>query len=234
MGRMRTAGALIAASLAVTATACDSPHSPTAGASPSQVTVSGSGHVEGVPDTLTAEVAIEFAAADVTATMKQTNDRQQGVINALADAGVDRTDIRTTEVTVAPQYSNPNPAGASTIASYRADNAIEVKIRPPDAASRLLALIVSTGGNATRIRSVNYSIADDSQLVRDARSRAFHDAKNRAQQYAELSGRHLGSTLFISEEPGSTPATPRGLSAVPLEPGRQTITFSVTVSWELN
>lgn len=228
-----------AAGLAVvTVAACDS-HNPTAapGVNPRQVTVLGSGQVKGVPDTLTADVGIEFTAPDVTAAMNQTNDRQQAVINALAGAGVDRKDISTTEVTLQPQYSNPEPTGTATITGYRATNAIAVKIHPPDAASRLLALIVGTGGDATRIRSVSYSIADDSQLVKDARARAFTDAKDRAGQYAQLSGLRLGKVLSISEATDNAPrppASPRAMpSAVPLEPGQQTVTFSVTAVWEL-
>lgn len=137
--------------------------------------------------------------------MNQTNDRQQAVIDALVGAGLDRKDIRTTRVTVAPQYSNPEPAGTATITGYRADNDIEVKIHPTDAASRLLALVVSTGGDATRISSVSYSIGDDSQLVKDARARAFQDAKNRADQYAQLSGLRLGKVISISEASGAAP-----------------------------
>jgi uncharacterized protein YggE len=105
-------------------------------------------------------------------------------------------------------------------------------------ASRVLALIVSTGGDATRIGSVKFSIEDDSQLVRDARTRAFDDAKARAQQYAQLSGLKLGSVISISEAGASTPPPtpmprPAMAEAVPVEPGQQTVGFSVTVVWEL-
>jgi uncharacterized protein len=199
----------------------------------------GTGRVQGVPDTLTANVSIEFTAPDVTTAMNQANDRQQAVINALVGSGIDRKNIRTTEVTLQPQYNNPGPNGTATISGYRATNAIEVKIHPPDAASQTLALIVTTGGDATRISSVSYSIADDSQLVKDARARAFNDAKDRADQYAQLSGLRLGKVLSISEASGSTPpvgaplGAPRA-SAVPLEPGQQTVSFSVTAVWELD
>jgi len=222
-------------------TGCDSPTpEPAPGTNPRQVTVLGSGQVQGVPDTLTAGVGIEFTAPDVTAAMNQTNDRQQAVIDALVSAGLDRKNISTTEVTLQPQYGSPEPNGAAKITGYRATNAIEIKIRPTDTASRMLALIVSTGGDATRISSVSYSIADDSQLVKDARARAFNDAKNRAEQYAQLSGLTLGKVLSISET-GSTPAAgvpaapQRAMpAAVPLEPGQQTVSFSVTAVWELD
>ena len=201
---------------------------------PRQVTVIGSGKVQGVPDTLTADVGIEFTAPDVTAAMNQTNDRQKSVIDALAGAGVDRKDISTTGVSLQPQYDN----AGSTITGYRAGNSIRVKIHPADSASHVLAVIVGTGGDATRINSVSYSIADDSQLVKDARAHAFQDAKDRAEQYAQLSGLKLGKIVSISEASGAGPA-PGPLrggampSAVPLEPGQQTVSFSVTAVWEL-
>jgi len=235
--------AVAAAGLALaTVSGCDKHNAtPAPGVNPRQVTVLGSGQVQGVPDTLTADAGIEFMAPDVTTAMNQTNDRQQAVINALVGAGLDRKDISTTEVTLQPQYSNPEPNGTTTITGYRATNAIQVKIHPTDAASRMLALIVGTGGDATRISSVSYSIADDSQLVKDARARAFNDAKNRADQYAQLSGLQLGKVLSISEATGSTqttgspPAPPRAMpTAVPLEPGQQTVSFSVTAVWELD
>jgi uncharacterized protein YggE len=103
----------------------------------------------------------------------------------------------------------------------------------------VLAVIVGIGGDATRINSVSYSIADDSQLVKDARARAFQDAKNRAEQYAQLSGLKLGKVISISEASGAAatmpPAPPRGgiAESVPLEPGQQTVRFSVTAVWEL-
>ena len=225
---------LLALSLAAAvATACD--HAPEkVGDNPRQVTVVGSGHVQGVPDTLTADVGVEFLARDVTAAMDQTNTRQQAVIDALTKAGLDHKDISTTDVGLQPQYDNAGGA----ITGYRASNSIRVKIHPADAASRLLAVIVGTGGDATRINSVSYSTADDSQLVKDARARAFEDAKNRASQYAQLSGLGLGKVIAISETSGAATSTvapaPKMMpSAVPLEPGQQTVSFSVTAIWEL-
>ena len=226
---------VLALGLAVGAvSACDR-HSAKVGDNPREVTVVGSGQVQGVPDTLTADVGIEFTAPDVTVAMNQTNDRQQAVISALTGAGVDRKDISTTEVSLEPQYDS----SGGTITGYRADNSIRVKIHPADSASHVLAVIVGAGGDATRINSVSYSIADDSQLVKDARTRAFQDAKNRAEQYAQLSGLKLDKIISISEPSGGAattpPAPPRSgmQAAVPLEPGQQTVSFSVTAVWQL-
>jgi hypothetical protein len=63
---------------------------------------------------------------------------------------------------------------------------------------------------------------------------------NRATQYADLSGLSLGSVISISEAPQSIPprpmpSAPEAKAAdVPLQPGEQTVSFSVTAVWELN
>ena len=57
--------------------------------------------------------------------------------------------------------------------------------------------------------------------------------------YLLLSGLDLGKVISITESGGPTPPTPlpstRGaeMAAVPLEPGQQTVNFSVTVIFEL-
>ncbi|MGI9126372.1 MAG: SIMPL domain-containing protein, partial [Mycobacterium sp.] len=209
---------------------------PSVQANPRQVTVVGSGEVQGVPDTLTADVGIEVVAPDVTAAMNQTSERQKAVIDQLTARGIDAKDISTKGVNLQPQYGDN-----AVITGYRAGNSITVTLRELDAASDTLATIITAGGNATRINSVAYSIQDDSKLLSDARARAFEDARSRAEQYANLSGLSLGRVISISEAPGGAqpppPAPmPQGAmaAAVPLQPGQQTVGFSVTAVWELN
>jgi len=101
---------MLALGIAATASACGHAAAEKVGENPRQVTVVGSGHVQGVPDALTADVGIEFFARDVTAAMDQANARQQAVIDALADAGADRKDISTTDVTLQPQYDTTGAA----------------------------------------------------------------------------------------------------------------------------
>ena len=228
----RTTCAATALTIAAVLSGCDS--APPVQANARQVTVVGSGEVQGTPDTVTADVGIEVVAPDVTAAMNQTNERQQAVIAALTADGIDAKDISTTAVNLQPQYGDN-----SVVTGYRAGNTINVKIRRLDNASRALSAIVDSGGNAARINSVNFSIEDDSKLVSDARARAFEDAKDRAQQYAALAGMSLGKVISISEAGSSTPPQPfpvppqAKVADVPLQPGQQTVGFSVTAVWEL-
>ncbi|MGE2834146.1 SIMPL domain-containing protein [Mycobacterium sp. SMC-4] len=220
-------------------TACDAQAGPTPAPSSDsrQVTVVGEGEVQGTPDTLTVNASMESLAPDATSAMNDTNERAQAIIDALVGLGIDRSDLATTEASLQPQFGGSDN---STITAYRATNSLNIKIRDLAKASDAIGLVVETGGNSARVNSISYSIDDDSQLVRDARARAFEDAQDRAQQYAQLSGLTLGKVISINESGGPTPpvpmmpAAPRAMeAAVPLEPGQQTVGFAVTVIWEL-
>ncbi|BBZ31439.1 SIMPL domain-containing protein [Mycolicibacterium confluentis] len=232
---IRLSVAALAGLAAVALSGCDAVSPASGTPTARQVTVVGAGEVQGTPDTVTTNVGISFTGTDAVSVLNQTNERQQAVIDALVGGGVDRDNIATTGATLQPQYG---PDG-TTPAGYQSTNTIDVRIHDVDAASRALPLIANIGGNATRINSVTFSIDDDSDLVRDARARAFEDAKSRAEQYAELSGLTLGDVISISEATdGSTPPAPtpmpRAMAAdVPLSPGQQTVSFSVTAIWEL-
>ena len=218
---------------------CDATAAPAAvpgTAAPRQVTVIGEGKVDGTPDTLTISLSIAATAPDAIGASNQTSSRANAVTDALVGQGIDRKDISTTTVTLQPQYGS----NGTSIVGYQSSNSIDVKVRKIDTGPQVLAAVTTTGGDATRINSVTYSIEDDSQLVKDARSRAFDDAKSRAQQYAELSGLSLEKVLSISETGGVTPPPPPSpirydvaAEAAPMSPGQQTVGFAVTVVWEL-
>ena len=196
-----------------------------------QVTVVGSGQVQGTPDTMTFDVSIQTTAPDSAAAMTQTSDRSQQFIDQLTQNGVDRKDIATVNVSVGPHYGTD----PSKIIDYQATNTLTVKIHDLGVAPRVFDVIKSTG-DAAHLNSTTLSIGDDSQLVKDARARAFADAKGRAEQYAKLAGVKLGEVISISETGGAQPPVPLTEprpAAMPVEPGQQTVSFSVTVVWEI-
>lgn len=241
-GKSRTlvrlgAGSLIAAT-ALALTGCDAASPVGSGADVRQVSVTGTGKTEGTPDTLTASLTVSETASDANTAMAEANEVQTTVLDALVGAGVDRTDIATSNVTLNPQTSNDG----NTVTGYQATNTITLTIRNAESASKILGIAVFNGGDALRINNVDYSISDDSQMVKDARAEAFADASARAEQYAELAGMKLGKIISILESPASvdvpSPAfesrTAAEPSSVPLEPGKQTLTFTVDISWELD
>ncbi|RMI34365.1 SIMPL domain-containing protein [Nocardia stercoris] len=197
-----------------------------------EVTVVGTGQVQGAPDTLDADLGVEVTGADVSGAIAAANTASKAVTDAMVAAGVQRADIRTTEVTL---QSETGPDRAVT--GFRATNTVRATIRDLGKASSVLGAAVTAGGNDVRIHNVSYAIEDDTKLLSDARSRAFADAKSRAEQYAGLAGLKLRDVKSINEAPSSGPApAPRGMQAmpeIPLEPGTQTVSFTVTATWSL-
>src|ERR1700712_2356640 len=158
------AGAALAA---VAVVGCDSTAAPAAvpgTAAPRQVTVIGEGKVDGTPDTLVISLSIAATAPDAIGASNQTSSRANAVTDAIVGQGVDRKDVSTTTVTLQPQYGGSDN---TTIVGYQSSNSIDVKVRKIETGPQVLGVITTTGGDATRINSVTYSIEDDSQLVKD-------------------------------------------------------------------
>ncbi|MFJ9368009.1 SIMPL domain-containing protein [Nocardia sp. NPDC101769] len=202
------------------------------------VTVTGTGKVQGTPDVLNADLGTEVSAADVSAAVNQANDKAKAITDAMVTAGAKREDIKTSDLSVQPTYGTDG----HNITGYRATNTMHVAVRDLPKASGILSAAVQAGGNDTRINSVAFGLEDNTKLLSDARARAFDDAKSRAEQYAGLSGLKLKTVKTISENgSGTTPppkpmyrdTAPGAAPNVNLEPGQQTVTFTVTVAWDM-
>lgn len=240
LSRGRAALVALAASVLVAGLAACGDDEPADPGNQRSVTVVGNGQVEGAPDTLRANLGVETTGDDVSTAINAANQQISAITEAVVNAGVAREKIQTQQVTLTPDYSNPVPGGSSQISGYRATNSLRVDITDLTKASSVLEVAVEAGGNATRISNVSFVIDDDSELVVNAREQAFKDARDRANQYAGLSGDELGKVLTIDETSSGQQVqvteqqrSTIDSSAVPLEPGQQTVSFSVTVKWQL-
>ncbi|GAA2051577.1 SIMPL domain-containing protein [Williamsia deligens] len=207
-------------------------------ADPPAVTVVGTGEVRGAPDTLTATVGVQSQAADVSAAIAQAGSRVQAVTSAVEKAGVASKDVQTEQVTLDPQYAGAVPGGGPSISGYQATTTVRITVRDLTRASSVLGAAVDAGGNDARLSGVTFRIDDDSRLLADARTRAFDDARTRAEQYAKLSATSLSRVLSVQEnvtgqEQPVTAERSAQASTVPIEPGQQSVSVSVTVKWGL-
>lgn len=238
-GVMRVAAAVAAVVAVLFVSACGGDGG--SGGDPRTVTVNGTGTVTGAPDTLRVDIGVEATAADVSSALNTSSAQVREVTDAVVAEGVERRDIQTQQVNLTPQYSTAAPGTSREITGYRATNTIRVTIRDIGVASQVLSAAATAGGDSTRIGNVAFAIDDDSDLMRQAREAAFDDARSRAEQYASLAGDSLGKVQTITESTSGQqqPTTVQRDSAaaaapVPIEPGEQTLTFSVTVTYALS
>ena len=107
---------LAAVGAAVAALAgCDSDSSTGCRGQPASGHRGGFGPSPEIPGTLTANVGIEFTAANVTAAMNQTNRAPAGRHRRSGRGDLDRQKISTTQVTLSPQYRAIPDEGTATI-----------------------------------------------------------------------------------------------------------------------
>ena len=91
------------------------------------------------------------------------------------------------------------------------------------------------------IDSVSLNLSDTGTLLASARAKAVADAKAKASAYARALGRPLGSVISMTETPPAQPVYPapgpanaaRAPSAVPVHPGSQQLSVTVTVVFSL-
>lgn len=160
------------------------------------ISVSGSGTAYGVPDRAVFQTGINVSDADVTAASDQANRVTQAILDALADAGVEKRDVRTTNFIVRREDRWADD-GTQQPPLYRVMNTVDVTVRDVTQLGELLGLVLRSGAN--QVNSVNFTHSEPAELERQARKLAVQDAAERAKQLADLSGVQLGVPLSISE-----------------------------------
>jgi uncharacterized protein YggE len=93
------------------------------------------------------------------------------------------------------------------------------------------------------VNGVSFSIEDNEALVTAARDAAFADAKEKAEQLAELSGVTLGDPISISENYSPSPQpyyyeerafAGEDSAGTSISPGEQSVVVSVAVQFAIS
>jgi uncharacterized protein YggE len=210
----------------------------TAASGAGRITVTGTGTVTGTPDQLVLSMGVQTNAASVSAALEQANRAVRAVTRTLARTGVRAADIQTSGLSIQPDYRN----GSALPSGYGVSEFVQVTLRHLASAGSQISNAARAGGNATMIDGVSLNLGDTSSLLAAARTRAVADAKAKAAQYARALGRTLGPVLSLSESapPQPLPVFPYAAanaaaraSAVPVHPGTQQLSVSVTVVFGL-
>jgi uncharacterized protein YggE len=130
---------------------------------------------------------------------------------------------------------------APRIKGYEVSESVSAKLRDLVGAGDVIGKAVLAGGNAARINGISLDLEETGALVSQARDKAFADARAKAAQYAKAAGRPLGAVVSIAEvvanpSPVSVPQSARllsGSSAVPVQPGSQSVGVTVTVVYAM-
>ncbi len=237
---MRFLEGVFAAGLAVAALAAAGPAA--AEAEQRTVLVRGVGSAAAAPDMATVEAGVATAAATAAEALAGNSAAMAAVFEALREAGIAERDMRTVDFSISPRYADRRmdepDDGPPRIVGYRVDNAVSVRVRDLGQLGPLLDTLVSSGAN--RISAISFGIADEAEVLAEARRAAVRDAAGKARLYAEAAGVALGPVLAIDDTGGGMPrpapmrrAAAMDATAVPVAGGETTVTASVTITWAI-
>jgi uncharacterized protein YggE len=207
---------------------------------PETVSVNGSGRARVVPDRMVFTVGVETSAPTVDAAVRENNDRAAAITAALERAGVAKSEVQTSNMSVNPQYAYEE-GKRPRIVAFQVMNTLTVTRDASAKLGDLLQAAINAGAN--HVGSVGFSVADPARGRDQALGAAFTDAKAKAELLARAAGRTLGRVLSIVE--GGVQAPPphpmyrmeRAMDAaaqsVPVEVGSQEVGFTVSVVFEL-
>jgi uncharacterized protein YggE len=196
------------------------------------VNVSGNGQVTITPDIATLTFGVESSGTDLAAAQADNATRTQAVIDRLKGLGIAANDLQTTGYSIQPQYDRDQK-----LTGYRIVNAVRATVRDLKAVGPTIDGAVNAGAN--RVSGISFDATNKADATRRAREAAVADARQKAEQYAQLTGSTLGGVMQISETTAGTPeyrtaAAPAAASqATPIEPGEGSLTITVQISYEL-
>lgn len=196
------------------------------------VTVAGTGRAGAAPDVVRIDLAAESSAIAVHAALADATAGLARMREALTAAGVQGTDLRTTDTSVHVDHgSGGRPQG------YVARLGLSATVRDIATAGTVVQEALAEGGETARLSGLTFSHSDPSELLTTAREAAFADARAKAEAYASLSARTLGEVSAVDETGGGAVPLPRSMAmAAPLadmtvEGGLQEVSVSVVVRW---
>jgi uncharacterized protein YggE len=161
--------------------------------------VTGTGEVTATPDLATLRLGIAAEATTVAEAQSQAIDAMDKVMESLKDNGVDEKDIQTQYFNIRQVTEWDRIEEEEKVTGYRVTNMVTAKIREVDKAGTIIDAVAVAGGDFTRIDGISFSVDEPSAYYEEAREKAMADAKDKAENLAELGGVSLGKPTYISE-----------------------------------
>jgi len=202
------------------------------------VTVTGSGTVQGTPDTINFQIGINTINALASTALTNNNLKVGALERALKRNGVTAKEMQTSGLDI---YENTNSQG--TVTGFTVSDTLSVTMHKVKLAGAAIDAAAQIAGNGVVLNGVSFTITNDSKLLQAARIRAMDNARLAAGQLAKAGDTHVTGIVKITDQENQSSgiyypqayATSAALkSAVPLQTGSQPVNVQVTVIYSLS
>jgi uncharacterized protein YggE len=201
------------------------------------ITVTGSGTVQGTPDTASYQVGVQTVAHTATEALAQNNARVARLEAALERHGVTAKEMQTSGLDI---YQNTDSAGNPT--GFTVDDDVNVTMHSMRDVGAALDAATNAAGNGIQLSGITFSISNDSSLLASARARAISNARTEAGQIAKGAGTAVAGVVRITDQENSSPtvivpeasAALSNATSVPVQAGSQPVNVQVSVVYALS
>ncbi len=213
---------------------------PASAATPERyVTVNAEGVVQVTPDAVRINASVSLVAGTSAQALSRTSTAAAKVRAALVAKKIATKDIKTTSITVYPEYNYTQDKGSVQI-GYRASQSFEVIVRNAASAGAVVDDVVAAAGDDVQIQGATPFVLDSAKATASARAAAVANARAKAKSYAELLDVKLGKVTYLVENSSPVSYTPiMGVAkaadsgATEIDLGKQDVTVSITIRWSL-
>jgi Uncharacterized conserved protein len=209
------------------------------------ISIAGRGEVQAAPDMAMITSGVSSQGATAREALDANTAAMTELLDELKAAGIEARDIQTTGFSVNPNYVYSDQRDSNgysqppRINGYQVSNTVTVVVRDLEALGTILDRSVTVGANT--VNGVTFSVSDTTELLNEARKKAFADARAKAELYAQTAGTTLGDLESIRESQNFDAPQPYAMYAraeavstpVPVEAGELTFSITVDVEWEL-
>ena len=201
------------------------------------ISLSSSGTVKVTPDAVRLNATVSLVAGNTKDALASASTSANAVRTALTSNGIAAKDIKTTSLTVYPEY-NYTSTGGSVLIGYRASQSFDVVIRNAKNAGPVVDAVVAVGSDALQINGVTPFVLNNDGATEAARVAAIKSGRTKALSYAKLLGVKLGPIMYMEE--ASSPTQYPGVftamaksdaGATTVDLGQQDVTVSVNLRW---
>ena len=161
------------------------------------IAVEGEGMVFAKPDYLKFTVGVETLDAKARTAVEQNNKKVDAVISAIQLAGVEKSDMRTSNFEVSPQYyeDGVGKERRDRIVGYKCLNVISVTVKDLELIPIIIDAAMQAGANV--VDDIAFDVTDSKVYLDKAMESAIADARHKAEVAAAAGGMRVGLPISI-------------------------------------
>jgi uncharacterized protein len=205
---------------------------------PPRIVTSGEGQTHVTPDRATVFAGVQTHALTAGAAAADNARRQRAIIDTIKALGIPAAQIGTQNYSVSPEVRYEPNGGTPKVTGYAVTNTVRFELKNIEQVGSVIDASLAKGAN--EISGVQFGVSNVAEARRAAIADAVRSARADAEALAAASGGSVGPLLEISSSgpvvrPMFSQVMARAASMptpTPIEPGEQTITASVSVTWQ--